>query len=107
MRFEKSPYEGFSRQHSGEQKTKVKETYGDGNEKDSGTWEETIHVKTLPDRVPSPLVISIQCKLGLSLRQNAQRSTNEDYARYLGVKPELLRELQVYLGVGSLYAIVK
>lgn len=48
------------------------ETYGDGNEKDSGPWEEIVHVETLPDGVPSPLVISIQRKLWLSLRQNAQ-----------------------------------
>jgi hypothetical protein len=59
-------------QHSSGGAESVEETYGDGDEKDSGTWEETIHVKTLPNGVPSPLVISIQRKLGLSLRQNTQ-----------------------------------
>jgi hypothetical protein len=72
MRFEKSPYEGLvvvSNLVVADRNQGVEETYGDGNEKDSGIWEETIHVKTLPDRVPSPLVISIQHKLGISLRQ--------------------------------------
>jgi hypothetical protein len=51
-------------------KKPIREAYSDRDEKDSGTWEETIDIKTLPDRVPSPLVISVQSKLA-SLRQNA------------------------------------
>jgi hypothetical protein len=76
------------------------ETHGDGNEKDSGAREEAVHVETLPDGVPSPLVISVQRKLWLSLRQNARRSISD--VRHLGVKPESVRELQIDLCVCSL-----
>ena len=106
MRFEKSPYESpglvVSTSADGKQ---AEETYGDSDEKDSGTWEETIHVKTLPDGVPSPLVISIQRKLVTVRTLNDQQV--RIIAGHLGVKPELLRELQIYLGVCSLYAIIK
>ena len=48
----------------------IHQTYSDSNEKDSGTGEETIHVKTLPDGVPPTLVICVQSELA-SLRQGA------------------------------------
>ena len=109
IRFEKSPYEVLvvstlaSRQKMTQKE--VEETYGDSNENYSGTWEEPFHVKILPDGVPSPFVISIQRKL-VTVRKPHDRQVRIN-ARHLGVKPEPLRELQIYLGVCSLYAIIK
>jgi hypothetical protein len=109
IRFEKSPYEVLvvstlaSRQKM--IRKEVEETYGDSNENYSGTWEEPFHVKILPDGVPSPFVISIQRKL-VTVRKPHDRQVRIN-AWHLGVKPEPLRELQIYLGVCSLYAIIK